>query len=142
MKTSESKYCKCLYFTSGALARKVEKLAQQSWAKVKLSPSHAYLLMMVIENPGIQPGYIGEELQLTPSTISRLLQKLEEGKLLVRISEGKTTNVYPTPKGKDLLPSLKSCLQEFYTRYVEILGKEESAKLVQNMGEMADKLDV
>lgn len=142
MKTSESKYCKCLYFTSGALARKVEKLAQQSWAKVKLSPSHAYLLMMVIENPGIQPGYIGEELQLTPSTISRLLQKLEEGKLLVRISEGKTTNVYPTPKGKDLLPSLKSCLQEFYTRYVEILGKEESAKLVQNMGEMADKLGV
>lgn len=142
MKTSESKYCKCLYFTSGALARKVEKLAQQSWAKVNLSPSHAYLLMMVIENPGMQPGCMGEQLQLTPSTISRLLQKLEDSKFLIRISEGKATNVYPTPKGKELMPTLKTCLAEFYTRYCEILGKEESAKLVQNMGQVADKLDV
>jgi len=142
MKTTESKYCKCLYFTSGALARKVEKLAQQSWQQVNLSPSHAYLLMMVIENPGMQPGSIGEQLQLTPSTITRLIQKLEESKLVVRISEGKATNVYPTPKGKELMPKLKVCRDDFHSRYVAILGNDESAKLVQNMGVMADKLDV
>jgi MarR family transcriptional regulator, organic hydroperoxide resistance regulator len=141
LKTSDSKYCKCLYFTSGALARKVERLAQQSWQKVNLSPSHAYLLMMVIESPGLQPGTVGEQLQLTPSTITRLVQKLEEKKLVVRISEGKATNIYPTPKGKDLLPDLKACLGEFYNRYSQILGKEESAQLVQRMGMMADKLE-
>lgn len=142
MKTSESKYCQCLYFASGALARKVEKLAQQTWQRVGLSPSHAYLLMMVLEHPGVQPGAIGEELQLTPSTITRLVQKLEEKKLVVRISEGKATNVYATPKGKGLLPDLKSCLHEFYNRYSQILGKEESAQLVQRMGLVADQLDV
>jgi DNA-binding MarR family transcriptional regulator len=141
MKTSESKYCQCLYFTTNALARKVEKLAQESWSKVDLSPSHAYLLMMVIEDPGIQPGLLASHLQLQPSTVTRLLEKLEERKLLIRTTEGKTTNVYPTPKGKDLLPRLKECLHEFYNRYVGLLGKEESSKLVQNMNRIADKLN-
>jgi len=142
MKTSDSKYCKCLYFTANALARKIEKLAMESWSKVDLSPSHAYLLMLVAEEPGIQPTSLSEHLQLQPSTITRLLEKLESKKLLVRTYEGKLTNVYSTPKGKDLLPKLKECLNEFYSRYSEILGKEESARLVQNMGRIADKLEV
>lgn len=142
MKTSESKYCQCLYFTANALARKVEKLAQDSWSKVNLSPSHAYLLMMAIEDPGVQPSALANHLQLKPSTISRLIEKLETAKLVVRITEGKMTNVYPTPKGKDLLPKMKECLHEFYSSYAGILGKEESAKLVLSMGKVADKLIV
>src|SRR3954464_11211675 len=62
MKTSESRYCKCMYFVSGALSRKIEKLATESWKKVGLSPSHAYLLMMVIEEPGVQPTDLSKEL--------------------------------------------------------------------------------
>jgi len=140
MKTSDSKYCQCLYFTTNALARKIEKLAQESWSKVDLSPSHAYLLMLAIEEPGIQPTGLAEHLQLQPSTITRLVEKLEEKKLLVRTTEGKITNVYPTPKGKDMLPRLRECLNEFYNSYSAILGKEESAKLVQSIGRFADKL--
>ena len=80
MKTTESKYCKCLYFTANALARKIEKLALESWSKIGLSPSHAYLLLLVLEEPGIQPTGIAEQLQLQPSTITRLLEKMEEKK--------------------------------------------------------------
>lgn len=140
MRTSDSRYCKCLYFTSGALARKVEKLAQQSWSKVGLSPSHAYLLMMAIDEPGIQPSVLAQHLQLQPSTVTRLIEKLEEKKLIVRTTEGKVTNVYPTPKGKEMMPRLRECVDDFYASYCGILGKEESARLVTNMGKVADKL--
>jgi DNA-binding MarR family transcriptional regulator len=140
MKASDSIYCKCLYFTAGALARKVEKLAGESWKKVNLSPSHAYLLMMVIEEPGIQPKTLAAHLQLQPSTITRLIEKLELKKWVIRTTEGKLTNVYPTPKAKEKLPGLKECLHEFYIRYSEILGKEEGARFVQTMGRVADKL--
>lgn len=142
MKTSESKYCQCLYFTASALARKIEKLAKDSWNKVDLSPSHAYLLMMAIEEPGVQPSALANHLQLQPSTITRLIEKLEGRKLVIRTTEGKMTNVYPTPKGKELLPKLKECVNEFYSSYAGILGKEESARLVQSMGKVADKLAV
>jgi DNA-binding MarR family transcriptional regulator len=97
---------------------------------------------MAIEEPGVQPSALADHLQLQPSTITRLIEKLEDRKLVVRTTEGKMTNVYPTPKGKELLPKLKECLNEFYSSYAGILGKEESARLVQSMGKVADKLAV
>lgn len=130
-----------MYFASNALARKMEKLAVNSWSRVDLSPSHGYLLMLVIEEPGIQPGALANQLQLQPSTITRLIEKLESRKLVVRTAEGKQTNVYPTPKGRDLLPKLKECVNDFYQHYVSILGKDESSRLVQNMLRVTDKLE-
>jgi len=140
MKTSESRYSDCIYFVSNALARKVDKLASDAWKKVNLATSHAYLLMIVIDKPGVQPGMLSEELHLTPSTITRLIEKLEDKKLVTRLTQGKITNVFPTQKGKDLAPKLIACVQEFNTAYIEILGKEESEKLVRNMNKIADKL--
>jgi MarR family transcriptional regulator, organic hydroperoxide resistance regulator len=140
MKASASKYCKCIYFSSNALARKIEKLAQDSWKDVDLSPSHAYLLMLVIGQPGIQPSALVDQLLLTPSTITRLVEKLEEKKLVVRTTGGKTTNVYPTPRAKQLQPQLDKCLDTFNRRYTAALGKDDSARLVQNMNRVTDKL--
>ena len=140
MNTSESKYSQCLYFSSNALARKVEKLAQESWKPVGLAPSHAYLLMMVIDVPGIQPGALANELQLQPSTITRLIEKLEEKKLVVRIAEGKVTNVYPTSKARQLNSKLRECVGHFHAAHATIQGKEEGSKMVRNMNKLADKL--
>ena len=68
------------------------------------------------------------------------VEKLESKKLIIRTTEGKLTNVYPTPKAKEILPRLNECLSEFYGRYAEILGKEECGRFVQNMVKMTDKL--
>ena len=141
MKTTGSQFARCLYFMSGALARKVEKLAQESWKPVGLSPSHAYLLMAVLEEPGMQPGALAGQLQLQPSTITRLMQKLEEKKLVVRTTEGKVTNVYPTPKAKELTPRLNDCLQHFYGQMETLVPATEGDKLLKAMGRVADSLD-
>lgn len=141
MKTSSSKYAQCLYFTTSALARKVEKLAQESWGPVGLSPSHAYLLLAVLEEPGVQPSQLADELQLQPSTITRLVQKLEDSKLVVRTTEGKITNVYPTPKAKELNPEMQVCLHKFNQKCSKIFEKDECGKLVQTVAHAADKLD-
>ncbi|WP_127133181.1 MarR family winged helix-turn-helix transcriptional regulator [Pseudoflavitalea rhizosphaerae] len=141
MKTSESKFRQCFYFASGALARIVEKMASDVWKKVDLSPSHAYVLLLVLDEPGMQPGSIAGQLHLTPSTITRLLEKLESKKLVVRTSEGKLTNVYPTPRAKELQPQLIACAEEFSQHYYKILGKEECDTLIDSITKMADQLD-
>ena len=142
MKISESKYCNCLYFTANAFARKVEKLANETWKKTGLSPSHAYLLMLSLEEPGIQAGQIAEQLQLSPSTITRLLEKLEEKKLVIRVTEGKSTNVYPSAQAKEMKPLLKSCIHDFYKTYSDILGKQQSHQFIHHMNLLCDKLAV
>lgn len=141
MKISESKFKQCFYFASGALARIVEKMAIDVWKKVDLPPSHAYVLLLVIEEPGIQPGVIASQLHLTPSTITRLIEKLESKKLVVRTSEGKITNVYPTPKAKELHPELVACVNEFSNLYYDALGQKECDQLIDSITKMADRLE-
>jgi len=141
MKTSQSKYRQCLYFTSNAFARKMEKLASSYWKVVDLSPSHAYLLMLACDEPGVQPGRIAEELQLQPSTVTRLIEKLEEKKLVVRTVEGKITNVYPTPKAKELYPKLQQLSHQFIQKCGSVFGMQESLKLAGQISQGADKLE-
>ena len=140
MKSSNSRFSKCLYFSANALARKVEKIAADSWKQIDLSPSHAYLLLTVIEEPGIQPGALAAEMQLTPSTITRLVEKLEAKKLLVRTTEGKLTNVYPTPKAKELYPRMKNCLNNFYQSCTGITSEAEIKRMTQHINKLNDKL--
>ena len=140
MKATESKYSKCLYFAANTLARKVEKLALESWKPVNLSPSHAYLLLMVLDQPGLQPGCLANHLQLSPSTITRLIEKLEEKGLVIRKTEGKTTLVFPAEKGKALQPLLTNCLNDFYKSSCCMISSEERENMVANMCKMADKL--
>jgi MarR family transcriptional regulator, organic hydroperoxide resistance regulator len=140
MKTSNSCFSQCLYFASNALARKMEKMASDCWKKVDLSPSHAYLLLMTLETPGVQPTVLSEHLQLQPSTVTRLLEKLEEKKLVIRTACGKVTNVYPTPKAKELYPKMKEIVDEFTNASLQIIGEKESCQLLESMTKMADKL--
>ena len=140
MKSSESKYAQCLYFTTNALARKMEKLAIESWKPAGLPPSHAYLLIMVLEEPGQQPGNIAHHLQLTPSTVTRLIEKLEENKLIIRTSEGKVTNVYPTPKAKQLWPTIAGCLDNFQKACARLLAKSERTEILDRMHQLSNNI--
>ncbi|HTS43809.1 MAG TPA: MarR family transcriptional regulator [Puia sp.] len=140
MKAVDSRYNRCLYFASHALARKIEKLADKAWERVKLSPSHAYLLMLVIDDPGIQPTALVDQLLLAPSTVTRLIEKLEEKKLVQRKTEGKITKVYPSQKARAMRAVLGECLTAFYEQYCSIIGRDESARLAQTMNKISDKL--
>ncbi|MFT3903950.1 MAG: MarR family winged helix-turn-helix transcriptional regulator [Niabella sp.] len=140
MKLSEYRYSNCLYFTSNALARKMEGMAIESFKPVELNPSLALLLILAIENPGIQPGRVSEQLQLTPSTITRLIEKLEKRKLLVRIFESKATNIYPTANAKKISSILYQCVENFNASYQKILGIEESKKLLKDICNTIGKL--
>lgn len=140
MKARESRYHACLYFSTNTLARKIEKLAADVWSSINLSPSHAYLLMMVIEAPGVQPSLVASELQLSPSTITRLIEKLEKQKLVFRKSDGKTTNIYASAKARSLHPKMQQCARVFKEQYIGLLGAREVGELVHSVVRTADKL--
>lgn len=140
MKASNSRYSKCVYFASGALARRVERLATEAWQPVGLSPSHGYLLLMVLDEPGIQPNKLVKELLLSPSTITRLTDKLENKELVKRTAEGKVINIFPTARAKALEPQMKECMVCFSEKYADILGEEDSLVLTGVLNKVTDRL--
>jgi DNA-binding MarR family transcriptional regulator len=116
-------------------------MAEEEFAVTGLSPSHAFVLMTVCHKPGLQAGEISREMQLTPSTVTRLVEKLEHRRLLERESVGRSTRVTPTAAATELLPAVKAAWSRLYTRYTTLLGKEAAAQLTAATYEAAKKFD-
>lgn len=128
-----TRYSACLLFGANALARAITVIGEEEFGRLGLSYSHAYLLHEVIEVPGITPTKLSEALFLTPSTITRLIEKLEQKRLVRRETEGKNTLVYPTEQGVAMKEEISVAWQKTWSRYSEAIGEEQTQELAQQV---------
>lgn len=140
MREKDTKYCNCLYYSSNVLARVLTKMADDAFKSVGLAPSYAFLLMTVNNRPGIQPSELSKELQLSPSTVTRLVEKMEHQGYLKRVSEGRATRVEPTDKSRELDSEIRNAWQSLSERYAEVLGERYSEVLTEMTFKATQKL--
>ncbi|MEM6524327.1 MAG: MarR family transcriptional regulator [Bacteroidota bacterium] len=116
------------------------KISDDAFASIGLSSSYAFLLMIVNDHPGVQPTEISQQMQLTPSTVTRLIEKMEHRKYLERKTNGRTTEVYPTVDGEKLQPKIKKAWANLYHSYSTVLGKDFSKRLTEDINLATQKL--
>ena len=141
MSQTNPEYCSCLYYAANALSRLMTKIAEEEFAMTGLAPSYAFLLMSVNKNPSIQPTEISNHMQLTPSTVTRLIDKMEMKGFVERQSEGRTTHIYPTSKSLALDEKIKEAWQNLYIRYTTLLGESKAKELTRNVYEASTILE-
>jgi len=134
-------YCRCLYYSANALSRAVTRMAEQAFAGAGLPPSYAFLVMSINKYPGVTAGELSELQMLTPSTITRLVEKLEKKGLAKRVTEGRSTLVFPTPASVALDGQIREAWKGLYKKYVAILGEEEAQTLTTNIYGAATALE-
>jgi len=132
----------CLYFSTNVFSRSMTRMAEDAFAPTGLSPSHAFTLKLVIENPGIVPNDLAKILQLAPSTVTRLVDLLVAKKYVRRESEGKISRLTATAKGEKVRDSISKAWRSLQRRYDELLGKEAGEQLTRLLIHAADKLVV
>ncbi len=141
MTEKQSKFCNCLYHSANALSRIMTKISDEEFSVVGLTSSYAFLLMTVNEEPGIQPTEISQQMQLTPSTVTRLIEKMEYRGYLKRESVGRTTEVYPTEDALKLQPKLREVWRKLFKRYSDILGQDTAMQLTADVYSSSRKLE-
>ena len=130
----------CLLFSANALARAITAIGDDEFGRFGLSYSHAYLLCEVADQPGVTPSELSEIMYLTPSTITRLVEKLEQKRLVRRASEGKKTLIYATAEGNALRPAIAEAQQRAGARYAQAVGEENICSLTQHIFKAAQAL--
>ncbi|GAB3693160.1 hypothetical protein GCM10027592_12740 [Spirosoma flavus] len=140
VKTSKSRYSACLLFSANALSRAITVIGDEEFGRFGLCYSHAYMLCEVVEQPGITPSELSESLCLTPSTITRLVEKLEQKRLVRRESEGKKTLIYPTAEGEAIQPEIAQAWDRVGARYSQVLGETTVCQLTKQVFSAAKAL--
>ncbi|HAH58917.1 MAG: MarR family transcriptional regulator [Lentimicrobium sp.] len=140
MKEKTSPYCHCLYYSANALSRLITKISDEEFAATGLTSSSAFIMMTVNNHPGISPKEISEIMLLTPSTVTRLLDKLAHSGLLTREQKGKNIFISPTPSGRELHQKIKDSWKRLYERYTSVIGEDQARKLTALLTEAYAKL--
>lgn len=131
----------CLYFTAGTLARVVARMADKAFRDTGLSPSHAFLLMLAIERPGLTHTELAEALHLAPSTMTRFVDKLERAGLVEREAQGKLSRVSATDAGLALRGPIAQAWKRLYRDYSDILGEEAGRELTAQVDRAGMRLE-
>lgn len=142
MSEKDSPFCQCLLFSANALSRNITRLAEEEFARVGLAPSYGFLLLTINGQPGIQPRDLSKIMMLTPSTVTRLVEKMENKGLVRREYSGKNTFIYPTDRLGLLEPDIRTAWRRVHERYSEILGLERGISVTREVFQAAKDLEM
>jgi DNA-binding MarR family transcriptional regulator len=140
--TEECRMNSCLFFSSAKLARVLGKIAEDKFKKTGLSPSHALLLYTMNQKGSIPQKEVGELLHLTPSTITRFVEKLKEKNFVVTQCTGKNVSLFTTEKGLLMQPEILKAWDDLHKAYKDSLTEEETRQFVEISNKMLSKLEL
>lgn len=126
-------FSNCLVFLTQALARKLGTLADEKFGRLGLSTSQGLALIRISRSDSITPGELAGEMQLDPSSITRLVDKLQRLGYVKRQSKGKSTEIRISRSGMDTAEQAKVAWNEIWQNYMAALGPECSQNLKQNL---------
>lgn len=116
-----------LFFTVSKLSRSFKNKGDEIFLKTGLSPSHAFILYALHTRGTVHQKDMGNFLHLSPSTMTRFIQKLETKGYLEKTSEGKNVYLTLTDVGRQHMPSLIDAWNEVNTLLSSALTEKERA---------------
>lgn len=123
----------CLYFTANSLTRYINAMAEQAFKTTGLSPSYGYLMLILIDEPGLSQNEISKRMNVKASTMTRFIDKLIGMRYVERVQEGRATFVFPTEEGKKVKVLIDKALSDLYKKYCDVLGEEFAVKLTADI---------
>ena len=135
---------KCLYFNTVKFTRMINSFWEEAYRPTGLSPSHAYLLQFILEQPGATPKKLAEKMDLKLSTVSRFVDSLAAKGLVERKKENRDKrecSVYPTKPGINLKDELESISNNLHRKIREILGETNVTEAVSLLGKLSADLN-
>jgi DNA-binding MarR family transcriptional regulator len=122
----------------------VGRIWDDAYAQLGLAPAHAYLLRLVLAEPGLIQAEIGAELHLQKSTITRFIDKMVKQGYLLRktetINDIKYKKIFATEKAKKIENELKKIGDGLYENILNVIGSDKAMKLVKEIKNSAIKL--
>ncbi|GFD69758.1 MarR family transcriptional regulator [Alteromonas sp. KUL156] len=126
------------------IIRAVDLRSKQLSKHVGLTGPQLLVMQNIEERPGIMVREIAENINLSPATITNILDRLESRDLATRIrstQDKRKVGVYLTERGKEAVVDAPRPLQEHFVERFSLLKEWEQSQMVATVQRIATMMD-
>ena len=124
-------------------ARLLRKRFETRGSAYGLSAAQWRLLVRLVKEEGVAQARLAELLEIEPISVSRLLDRMEEGGWIERrqdASDRRVRTIFPTDKSRDAFAAIKGVAGEVYDLALAGLTAEERQTLVKGLNTIITNL--
>ena len=124
-------------------ARLLRKRFETRGSAYGLSAAQWRLLVRLVKEEGVAQARLAELLEIEPISVSRLLDRMEEGGWIERrqdASDRRVRTIFPTGKSRDAFAAIKGAAGEVYDLALAGLTTEEKQILVKGLNTIITNL--
>lgn len=125
------------------VARLLRKRFEQRGSEFGLSAAQWRLLVRLVKDEGVAQARLAELLEIEPISVSRLLDRMEDGGWVERrqgVEDRRVRMVFPTPKAREAFSSVKSMAATVFDQAMAGLDEDERVALIRGLDLMAANL--
>ena len=133
----------CLYFNTTSLARKLEREWAVAFKPFGLTPPQAFLLRVVLAQPGCLQVALAQAMNITKPTATRTLEGLLKGGWIERAGaegDARGWRVYPSAQAVQVHANLNRASAEVTRRFKKLLGPDGFDQAVSKVRLVSDAL--
>lgn len=124
-------------------ARLMRRNFEQRGSEFGLSAAQWRLLVRLVKEEGVAQARLAELLEIEPISVSRLLDRMEEGGWIERRQDSadrRVRMIFPTDKALEAFSKVKAVAGEVYERALNGLSPEERLATVHGLRTIVDNL--
>jgi len=124
-------------------ARLLRKRFEGKGKSLGLSAAQWRLMVRLVKEEGVAQARLAELLEIEPISVSRLLDRMEEGGWIERrqdLNDRRVRMIFPTDKSRDAFASIKSVAGEVYEAALVGLNEDERRILVKALNAIVTNL--
>lgn len=114
----------CIFFTANSLLKTIQEIMEPGFQQLGISSSYAYMILTIEQHENIGTVELANELNLKPSTVTRLVDKMVIQGYVTRKSVGKRTRINCSLKGKMFAKQIIHTMGRMRSEMEEKMGTE------------------
>lgn len=133
MATIKDLFNSCLFHSSAALARQLNRLANEQFLAFDLSPTQGFILITAHKAPGISVTDLAAVLSLDQSTVTKAREKMALKGLIQREPIGKHVRIFLTGEGEKREADAKAAWKKLRSLYNAMVGQAKAEILTTEL---------
>ena len=124
-------------------ARLLRKRFEAKGSAYGLSAAQWRLLVRLVKEEGVAQARLAELLEIEPISVSRLLDRMEEGGWIERrqdTADRRVRTIHPTPKAREVYAKVKAMAVEVYEESLKGVPPETRRGLISGLNAMVENL--